>query len=161
MAAGAGANRNEPVDALVHRLLGMADVDDVVEDDTAIGMGGIDHRLRRPERGDDDRHLMLGADLHVVHQPVVGGVADLVDGEGRRLLAGLLLECGELGLDLHDPFGELFGRPRIERRERADDARLALGDDEFGPRNDEERRADDRQAQTAFENLGKRHGMFP
>ena len=38
-------------------------------------------------------------------------------------------------------------RPRVERREAADDPRLALGDHQVGIGDDEERRADDGQAQ--------------
>ena len=32
-----------------------------------------------------------------------------------------------------DPLLELLDRPRVQRRERADDAGLALGDDQLGP----------------------------
>ena len=86
MAAGAGANQNETVDAMFGGLARMLDVDDVVEHHAAIGMRGLDDFLRRPQRGDDDRHLVLHAGFHVLHQPVVGGVADLVDRVGRDLL---------------------------------------------------------------------------
>ena len=63
---------------------------------------------------------------------------------------------GQLLGDLVDPFVELALRPRVQRREAADDPRLALGDDQVGVGNDEQRRADDRQAQ-AVEDGGDGH----
>ena len=56
---------------------------------------------------------------------------------------------GERLGDLGQPFVELRGRPRVERRHRADDAGLALRDHELGIADDEQRRADDRQRQVA------------
>src|SRR3546814_16116613 len=47
-------------------------------------------------------------------------------------------------------------RAGVERREAADDPRLALRDDEVGAGDDEERRADDGQAE-AVEDRGKGH----
>ena len=100
MSAGAGANQDEAVDALFGGLARMLDVDDVMEHDAAIGMRGLDDFLRRPQRGDDDRRLVLDAGLHVLHQPVVGGVADLVDRVGRDLLLRVQrLVFAELVLD--------------------------------------------------------------
>src|SRR5690348_16141019 len=103
MATRPGANRNEPVDTLVDRLLRMTDVDDVVKYDAAIGMRRLDDLLRCAQRGDDDRHFLALADFDVVRQAVVGGMADLVHGKRRRLLAGLLLPLCKLGLDADDP----------------------------------------------------------
>src|SRR3546814_5851176 len=54
------------------------------------------------------------------------------------------------------PFVEERLRPRVERRKTADDARLALCDDQFGSRYNEQWRSDDGQAQ-AVENRGKGH----
>jgi hypothetical protein len=124
----------------------MLDVDHVVKDHAAIGMRGLDHLDRRPQRGDDDRNLVLHAGFHVLHQAVVGSMADLVDRVGRNLLAGILrLVFSELVLDPGQPFVELFDRTGVERGKRADDAGLALGDDEFGAGHDEERRSHHRQ----------------
>ncbi len=159
MAACTGADRNETVHALVDRLLRVADVDDVVQHHAAVRMRGLDDFLRRPQRGDDDRHFVLRADGVVMRQAVVGDVADLVDGEGRGSLSGLLLPRRKFGLDAQDPFLEHRLRAGVQRGERAHNPGLALRDDELRPRHDEKRRADDGKAQAAFEHPGKRHGM--
>ena len=96
---------------------------------------------------------MLHADFHIVLQAIVGAVHDLVDGEGRDPTVGVgLLIGGQFGLDLDDPLLEQFLGPRIERREGADDARLALRDHQFGYRHDEQRRPDGRQRQATLQN---------
>ena len=162
VAAGAGADQDKAVDALFGGLARVLDVDDVVEHDAAVGMRGLDDFLRRTQRGDDDRNLMLHAGLHVLHQPVVGGVADLVDGVGRDLLLRMQrLVFAEFVLDPAQPFAELFDRTGVERRERADDAGLALGDHEFGPGDDEQRRSDHRQFERIHKRSGQRHAVSP
>ena len=83
MAAGAGGDRDQPVGALLDRLAGEAVVDDVVQRDPAPAVDRVVHPRRRAERGDDDRHLPFGAGRHVLLEPVVGAVDDLVDREGR------------------------------------------------------------------------------
>jgi len=91
---------------------------------------------------------VLDARLEVVHQPVVGAVDNLVDGEGRGRrvgVGGVVLR--ELRLDPDQPLIELVLWAGVERREGADDARLALRDDEVRRGDDEERRADAGQAQ--------------
>ncbi len=50
--------------------------------------------------------------------------------------------------DLVKPFVELRLGAGVERGKRADNARLALRNDELGSGNDEQRRADDGQPQT-------------
>jgi hypothetical protein len=88
MAAGAGRHGDQAVGALLDGLVANF-VDDVVQHDAAPGVHGLVHVLARAQDGDDDRHLVLGAHLHVVLQPVVALVHDLVDGEGRRGLVGV------------------------------------------------------------------------
>ena len=102
----------------------------------------------RAQRGDDDGHLVLRADLHVVLEAVVALVHDLVDRErrGRRLGMRLVVRGERLG-DLGQPVVEQLGRARVERGHRADDAGLALRDHQLGVADDEQRRADDGQAQ--------------
>ena len=152
MAAGAGADQNETVDAMIGGFPRMLDVDYVVKHHAAIGMRGLDDFDRRPQRGDDDGHLVLHAGLHVLHQPVVGGVADLVDRVRRDLLLRMQrLELAEFVLDSAQPFVELFHGAGVQRGERTDDAGLALGDHEFRSGDNEQRRADHRQ----FERIGK------
>jgi hypothetical protein len=58
---------------------------------------------------------------------------------------------GQLLLDPVQPLVEQALRPGIERREGADDAGLALGDDQVRAGDDEERRADGRQTQAVEE----------
>src|SRR3546814_18047738 len=80
---------------------------------------------------------------------------DLVDRIGRREAVGIVaVPRGEFLGDLVQPFVEERLRTGVERGEAADDARLALRDDEFGPRYDEQWRSDDGQAQPV-ENQGK------
>ena len=63
---------------------------------------------------------------------------------------------GQLLGDPVQPFVEQALRPRVQRREGADDPRLALGDDEIGIGDDEQGRADRGQAQ-AVEQGRKAH----
>ena len=90
-------------------------------------------------------------------EPDVRLVDDLVDREGRGGRVGMVaVPRGQLLGDLVEPFVEQGFGPRIERGEGADDPGLALGDDQIGHRDDEERRADDGQPQ-AIEERGKGH----
>ena len=92
------------------------------------------HRLGRTQAGDGDRHLVPHADRNVMLQPVVGDVGNLVDRERGNAPVGVRFLVGrKLGLDLHDPFFQQLLRPRVERGKGADNARLALRDDQLGP----------------------------
>ena len=83
---------------------------------------------------------MFDAGFHVLHQPVVGGVADLVDRVGRDLLLGVKrLVFAEFVRDPRQPFVELLDGARVQRRKRSDDTRLTLRNDQFGPGHDEQR----------------------
>ena len=118
VAAGAGADQDQSVHTLLGRLVRMLGVDHVVENEAAVGMRGRDDLGRRPQRGDDDRHPMLHAGLHVLHQPAVGGVTDLVHGIGRDLAARMArFVLAELVIDPGQPLVEHAGRPGIERGE--------------------------------------------
>src|SRR3546814_441648 len=148
---------DQPVGGLFDRLAREAVVDDVVERDAAPAMDRLIEFLARAERGDRDRHLPLGAGRDVRLEPVVRFMDDLVDRVGRRQAVGIVaVPCGKFLGDLMQPFVEERLRPRVERRKTADDARLALCDDQFGSRYDEQWRSDDGQAQ-AVENRGKGH----
>ena len=119
--------------------------------------GGV-QVLARTQRGDDDRHLPFGAGLQVDLQPVVGAVDDLIDRKGCcRALRMVAIVRGKLLGDPVQPLVEQRRGTGIERGKRADDPRLALRDHQLRPRNDEQRRTDDRQAQ-AVEQRGKAHG---
>jgi hypothetical protein len=69
-------------------------VDDVVQRHAAVAVHRVVHVGARAQRGDDDRHLVLHDHLHVVLEPVVALVHDLVDGERRGGLVGVGLVVG-------------------------------------------------------------------
>ncbi len=154
MAAGAGTHQNEPVDAGLERFFRVAHVDHVVQHDAAVGVDFRHHVVRRPQARNRDRHLVPDADLDVVLEAVVRLLHDLVDGIGRGL--GL---SRERGFDVRQPFIERLFRSRIERRERTDDASLALLDHQLWIAGDEHRRRDHRDAQ-ALQDRGKRHPPY-
>jgi hypothetical protein len=134
-------------------------VDDVVENDAAPAMRGLIELLARPKRSDDHRHLVLLAQCQIKLEPVVRSVHDLVDRKRRRRPFGMRLVVGrELLLDPPQPFVQQLGRPRVQRRKTSDHARLALRDHEIGHRNDEQRRTDHGNGQTALEQGRHRHG---
>ena len=123
-----------------------------MEDDRAVGVSGLVDLLTRTERGDVERHLVPDADLEVALEADIGAVDDQVGGIGRgrgvgvRLIVAiqLLLYPRQPGFQ-HDRLTVFLAR--VERREGADDARLALGDHQVGIGDDEQRRPDGGQAQ--------------
>ena len=152
MAASPGTDQDQAVDTGLQRLFGMAHADHVVEDLAAVGMH-VRHDLGRcRQAGNDQRHLMLHTQRHVVLQPLVGRVDDLIDGERRGIRVG----C-QLALDAGQPFVEQFLGPGIERREGTNDAALALGNDQIGVGNDEHRRADHRQREVLVQGIRNGH----
>ena len=158
MAAGAGRDEDQPIRALLDRLVGEAIVDHVVQRDAAPAMHGVVELGPCAEGRDHDRRLPLGAGRHVMLQARIGAMDDLVDREGRRRRVRMIAVPGGQFLgDLVEPFVEPGVRPGVERREGADDPRLALGDDQVGHRDDEQRRSDDGKAQ-AIEERGQSHG---
>ncbi|QYU70903.1 isoleucine--tRNA ligase [Leptolyngbya sp. 15MV] len=157
MATGTGGHGDEAGRALVDRLPGEPVVDHVVEGDAAPVGHRLEHLLARAERGDDHRHLPLLAHGHVLIEAGVRLVDDLVDREGRGGAIGIgAVVRGQFLGDAVQPFVEHARWPRVERGKAADDARLALRDDQLRPRDDEQRRADHGQAQ-AVERGGQGH----
>ena len=77
--------------------------------------------------------LYFAHSCHVVLEPVVALVHDLVDGKRRGRCLGMraVVRGQRLG-DLGEPVVEQLGRTRVERRHRADDAGLALRDHQRG-----------------------------
>jgi hypothetical protein len=149
MAASAGRHQDQAVDAGFQRLLRMPDRDHVMQHDAAVAVDRIHHLFRRrAQRGNDDRDAVLDAHLDIMREAVVGLMHDLVDRDRPHLRIRIgSLVGGEIGLDVGQPRIEQFRRARIERRERADDAGLALRRDECRTAGDEERRTDHRQTQ--------------
>ena len=145
MSARTSRHRNQTIGALLDRLPREAVVDDVVKGDAAPSVDGVVQLFARPERGYDDRHLPLRADLHVVLEAVIRPVNDLVDRKGRRgCVWNVAVMLRKRFGDFVQPLVELRRRARIQRREAADNPRLALGDDQLRIGDDEKRRADHR-----------------
>ena len=99
-----------------------------MQHDTAIGMNRIQHFFgRRAQRRDDDRYPVLHADLDIMRKPVIRLMHDLVHCD--RANHCIRMRCAVRGqrlFNLGKPLVEHLGRARIQRREGADDARLAL-----------------------------------
>jgi len=157
MAARAGRYQDQAVGALLDRLVREFLVDHVVKHDAAPTMRSLIEFLARAERGDHHRHLVLLAHRQILLEPVVRPVHDLVDRERRRRPLGMrLVMSGKLFLDPHQPLLEQCGRPSVQRGKRSDHTRLALRDHQIRHGDDEQRRADHRNRQTALEQ--SRHG---
>jgi hypothetical protein len=133
-----------------------------MEHQAAVAVRRDDDVVRRAQRRDLDRHLVLLAHVDVVLQAVVRRVDDLVDREGRDLLLWMLgLVLTELPGDALQPLLEQLLRSCIQRREGADDACLALLDHEVGVGHDEQRRADHRDREVVAQQGGKGHRFTP
>ena len=148
MPAGTGRDGDEAVGALFDGFLREAIVDDVVQDDAAVGVHGLVDLFPRAEGGDHDRRLVLHAQLEVLLQTLVGPVHDEIHGIGGGRCARVhLVEGLELRGDALQPALQFLDGPGVEGRKGTHDAGLALGDDEVRVGNDEQRRAHDRQAE--------------
>ena len=161
MAARAGRNGDQAVRTFLDRLVGEAIVDDVMQDEAAIGVNGLVDLLHRAERGDDVRNLVLHADPQIGVEPRVGAMHDLIDRErGRGALGMGGVVSGEGLLDLEEPVRELFGGAGVQRGKGADDPRAALCDRQRRVRDDEERGGDGRNAKALAKLGGQRHGIL-
>ena len=162
MPARAVADQDQPVDARLQGALGMLHVGDVMEHQAAVAVGRRHDIIGRAQRGDLNRHLVFLAEVDVVLQPVVGAVHDLVDGKGRHLLVGILgLMLGEFRRNALQPLFEHFLGPRVQRREGADDACLALFDHQVGIGHDEQWRTDHRNREIVAQQSRKSHRFTP
>ena len=149
MPARAGTYGDDAVHPLRGGLLGVTQIDDVVKHDAAVTMNRAHHFAGRPQARDDDGNAVFDATTHVMLEPIVARVHDLIDRERRNLGVRVRARVGrEFFADLRQPVVELRGRPRIERGKRSDDSGLALRRHQSRGRHDEHGRADDRQAQT-------------
>ena len=129
-----------------------------MQDHAAISVGGGVDVFARAQAGDDEGHLVFDAHRHVLLQPVIAFVDDLVDGKGRGRRLGVGAVVGGQGFsDLGQPTVELRCRARIERGHGAHHPGFALGDDELRRADDEQRRGDDRQGQVA--QYSRQHGQ--
>jgi hypothetical protein len=114
----------------------------------------------RAQAGDDDRHLVLGAHLHVVLEPVVALVHDLVDGERRAGLSGVARSqaASVSVISASHSSSCAAGRALSAGMEPTTPA-CALRDHQLGVADDEQRRADDGQRQVLQDGgeFGQRH----
>ncbi len=158
MSAGAGGHRDQPVGALLDGFPCKEIIDHVVQDNAAVRVHRIVDVAPRAQRGDHDRDLVLHAKLHVVLEPRVRLVHDLVHRVGSRRPVRMGLVPGvQLLRDALQPDFELIRRARIQGWKRADDPGLALRDHQLRTGDDEQGRADHRHAQTIAELLGQGH----
>ena len=97
------------------------------------GMGHVVDFLASTQTGDVKRHLEFDALLHVLHQPVVGFVNNLVDGKGgrRRVRMGGVVGGQGFG-DLGQPVAQLRSGSGIQGRHGTHHASFALLNHETG-----------------------------
>lgn len=88
MATRTGSYCDQPVGTLLDSLAGKSVVDDVVERNAAPCVDLLVQVLTGTQGSDDDGYLVLGAEVQVVFEPVVGTVNNLVDGKGAAGLSG-------------------------------------------------------------------------
>jgi hypothetical protein len=129
--------------------------------DAAIGMNGRVDVLTRAERRDDDRRLPFHGQRDVLFEARIGLVDDLIDRERRGGLVGMIAVPGREFLgDAMQPFIEQRRGPRVQRRKRADDPRLALRNDQIGIGDEKQRRADGGEAELVAEDGREGHGSL-
>ena len=71
MTAGTGAYENKPVHTFLDCLAGVFNIDNIVINDTTIGMRCFDNLSRRTQAGNDNRHFVFYTCFHIHHQPIV------------------------------------------------------------------------------------------
>ena len=85
MPARAGRDENQAVDARFQRLLRMTQRNHVVQHDAAVAMHRVDDLTRRcAQARDENGHLVFDAHAHVVLEPRIRLMNDLVDGDRAR-----------------------------------------------------------------------------
>lgn len=149
MAACAGSHHDETIHSGFQRLPRMAYADDIVQDDAPVAMHRVEDLLYRClQAGDEDRHFVIDADAHVTFQPGIRLVHDLIDRERPDGLARVSRSEGAQFLgDAGQPFVEQLRVACVERRKGADDARLALCENQFRIADDEHGRGHHGQRQ--------------
>ena len=107
VAAGAGRHQDQAINAGLDGLFRVTAGGHVMEHQTAPAMDLVDQFRNRAKRGDDQRHLVLFADLEVFFDPRVVAVDDQVDAIGR------VNRRVQTFLDLEQPVIETFGATLI------------------------------------------------
>ena len=138
MAARASRHGNQAIRALFNGFAGKAIINYIVKANAAPTVDSIIEFHSRAERGDRDWHLPFGAGCDVSIKPVVRFMDNLVDRIRRRWPIRVRpVMRRQLLSYLMEPFIHHGLRPRIKRRKRANNPRLALGNHQFWARNDE------------------------
>ena len=132
MATRTGSDRDQAIGPLLDSLARKTIIDDVMERYAAPCMYRLVQVLTCPQRRDRDRHLPLGANCDIFIEAVVRTMDDLVHriGSRRTIRIVTVVRCQLFG-NLVKPFVELARGACIERREAADNPRLALRDNQF------------------------------
>ena len=99
VATSACCHGDQPIGTLFNRFVRVLVVNDVVQHHTAVGMRSRIDVFTRAQRSDDDGHLVLHAHRHVMFQPRIALVHDLVDGKRRRRAFRMrgIVGCQRLG----------------------------------------------------------------
>lgn len=156
MAASAGRDGDQPVDAGLGRLGRESERRNIMKDETAIALHRLDQIAIEAERGDDQRHLALDDDSKIGIQPRVAAMDHEIDAERRCVTPAV-----EPPRDLVEPVGEACRGALVERRKAADGAIAAAGNDEIRSRDQEHRRGDDGNAQASGKSGRQRHDPSP
>ena len=135
-----GCHSNQSISALFYGLLGKAVVDDIVDNDTAIGMDSFVYINSCAERCYDDGNFVLHAQFNILHQPVIGLVNDLVDSKRSCRFVWISLIIGvQFPGNTLQPLFQYFYRARVESWKRSDDTGFTLRDDQVWIGNNEQR----------------------
>ena len=147
MTAGTRCHSNQPIGAFFDGLLGEAVVDHIMEHDAAVAVDHLIDPFLCSQRGNDNRHLVLHAHVHVVLEARVGAMHYLVDceGSGGRIRVRFVIGCQFRG-DPLQPFFQNGFWACIERRERAYNACFALCYHQIRVGDDEKRGSHDGQS---------------
>ena len=160
VAARACRHGNQAIGALLNGLVRVLVVDDVVQHDATIRVGGRVDVFARAQGRDDDGHLVLDAQSHVMFQPLVAFVHDLVDGKrcSRLVRMGQVVGRQRLG-DFNQPVFQLRRRTRVQRGHGPNHAGDALGDHQLGVADDEQGRTNHRKWQAIQRGRQLGHGV--
>ncbi len=158
LAAGAGRQQHQPVDAGRHRLLGVADRGDVGQHQATRILQRLHHRLGRAHRGDHDLRLVAQHGREVVGHARVGPVHDQVGAPRRRRTAVRIGGAPRVVGHAGQPDIEFVDGSAVGGWERADHARTAGSRDECRAGDEEHRRRDQRQAKAVTQGGRQGHG---
>ncbi len=105
MAASACRDQNQAVHSAFQRFFSVAHGCDVMKNLASPAMGGIDDAVRGAQAGDDDGHLVLGADFQVAVYTVIRSMDDEIDGIGSDDAIGLACtQVCQRGFDFGQPW---------------------------------------------------------